>query len=104
MLDWVVALAEADPRAAGLWRLPAIRRAGPGPIEPTVTPLVDARYHLKQAGKFLTELADHGRHPIGDGRDMLLGLTTSIATALDWTVVLAEGSNVTDAALANLLD
>jgi hypothetical protein len=38
VLDWVVALAEADPRAAGLWRLPAIRRAGPGPIEPTVTP------------------------------------------------------------------
>src|SRR2546421_446421 len=42
--------------------------------------------------------------PIGAGRDMLLGLTTSIAPALDWTVVLAEGSNVTDAALANLLD
>jgi hypothetical protein len=104
VLDWVVALTDADPRADRLCRLPAIRRAGPGPVEPTVTPLVDARYHLKQAGIALTDLADQGRHPAGDGRALLLGLTTSIANALDWIVTVAAGTCVTDAALAALLD
>jgi hypothetical protein len=104
VLDWVAALADGDPRADGLGHLPGVRRVRPGPIEPTMTPLVDARYRLKQAGRFLAELAEQGRRPDGDSRDMLLGLTASIATSLDWITVLAQGAGVTDTALAALLD
>jgi hypothetical protein len=103
LLDWVVVLVEADPRAGELWSLPAIRRAGPGPIEATMTAFVDARYYLKQAGRSLNELADQGRHPVGEGREMLRGLTTTIGTALDWIAILANGTGVTDTALADLL-